>query len=245
MGEPATTDLGRALREADSERLLDLLRDRLPDLAVPEVRQALVNPFVTAEAIELVAAQKRLLASYEVRREVAINPHTPQVLALRFVPGLFWRDLLRLGADIRVRPVVRRAADLRLVERLPGLSVGEKVAIARSAGSGLLGHLRHDPSARVIAALLDNPRLTLGVLMPLVSSESALPAVLKLIAEDRRWGVRYEVRQALAKNPRTPPDSALRMLAWLQKADLRAVAVDARLAPAVRRRAQLLLGDGR
>ena len=68
----------------------------------------------------------------------------------------------------------------------------------------MLAQLRHDPSPRVIAALLDNPRLTEGVLAPVLNSASTPPAILELIADDRRWGVRYALRLALVRNPATP-----------------------------------------
>lgn len=134
---------------------------------------------------------------------------------------------------------VRR--ELHLGARLPELAVGEKVTIARRASSGILSQLRHDPNPQVIAALLDNPRLTEGLLAPVLHSAATPPAVLELIAADRRWGVRYPLRVALVRNPATPLKTSWRLLESLRKADLRPVAADPRIPEPVRRRARVLL----
>ena len=86
--------------------------------------------------IERLLAVPEIAAAYEVRLEAARHPRTPQISALRFVPGLYWPDLLRIGLDIHLHPVVRRAAEQRIAERLPGLAVGEKIAIARHRQPG-------------------------------------------------------------------------------------------------------------
>jgi hypothetical protein len=236
-------DLGRRLREAGSEELLALLQEQADRLPAPAVRQALRNPHCSAEVVGFVAAQPRLLSFYEVRRDLALHPKTPEVLALRFVPALFWRDLMTLGLDTHLRPTLRRAADLQLLARIPELAVGERVALARRASPGLLAQLRNDPNPRVIGALLDNSRLTEGILAPVLASASTPPAILDLIAGDRRWGVRYALKVALARNPRTPLETVLRILSALRKPDLKAVASDPRLPEPARFRARLLLGE--
>lgn len=234
--------LEERLRSADEEELGRLLDEHLEGLDVRLARQAFRNPFLTGEMIEALAASPRLASAYEVRRETAFHPRTPRILALRHVPGLYWADLVRLGADPRVHPVIRRAADQRLVERLPGLAVGEKMAIARSAGPGVVAALRQDPTPRVIAALLENPRLTEGLLMPLVASDAANPRALAVVAASPRWAVRPPIRAALCRNPATPVASALALLPMLGKTELAAVAADPRIAEPVRRRADLLAG---
>ncbi|HYL04949.1 MAG TPA: hypothetical protein VE075_02855 [Thermoanaerobaculia bacterium] len=238
-------ELERRLREAGPEELLALVREQAPELSPAAALLALRNPYVSAEAIEELAAQPRLLAFYEVKRDLARCPATPEVLALRLIGGLFWADLVAIGLDTRLHPRLRRAADQYLLARLPGLAVGEKISIARRAAPTILVQLRHDPTPRVIAALLDNPRLTEGTLTPLVHGERTPAPVLELIAGDRRWGNRYPLRLALARNPATPLGTALRLLPALHKPDLRAVAADSRLAEPLRRRARLLLGDFR
>lgn len=252
MSEPERTEngeirdleeLARRLREADGETLVALVKTHADVLDVPRVRQVLLNPFAGREVIEVILEQGRLLTTQEVKASLARHPQTPQTQALRFVPGLFWRDLVALAIDTRVRPVVRRAAERTLVARLPGLSLGEKMAIARRASAGVLAQLRRDPNPRVTAALLENSRVTQGVLMPLVQNDQAEPDVLQAIADDRRWGVRYDIRRGLAQNPRTPVQTALRMLPHLKKRDLRAVARDPKLRQVVRRRAQVLSGE--
>lgn len=237
-------DLPRRLREASTEELLALLTKRLDELDVEGVRQLVRNPYAGHEAMEAVAGATRLLEIYEVRRALAFHPRTPEAIALRFVPGLYWRDLLDLGADVKVRPPVRVAANRYLGERLPSLAEGEKMAIARRAGANVLAKLRLDPSRRVIGALLENPRLTEATLYPLVRREATPGPILALIAESTRWGMRYELKTGLAANPSTPIEIALRLLPGLKRSDLAAVAAAERVAGAVRGRARALAGGG-
>lgn len=244
MGEGPGVELTRFLREGNEEELLELLASRLEEIDPAAARQLFRNPFLTGALIGRLLASRALLSSYEVRMEAARHPRTPQILALRFIPGLYWADLVRVGLDMRLHPIVRRAAEMRLTERLPALAVGEKMAIARSASPGVLSALRHDPTPRVIAALLENPRLTAGLLLPLLASESVAPAVLAVIASNPKWSVQYPVRLALCQNPRTPLDKALMLLPMLKRSDLEGVASDLRLKLPLRRRAQLLARGG-
>lgn len=233
------------LREAESGELERLVQEHLEELDVPAVRQVLRNPFVTTKVAEMIIAESRLVGYYEIRRDLAGHPKTPKVNALRMVSTLYWRDLVKLAREIRTPPAIRRAAELQLVSRLPGLGAGEKRSIARQGGPGVIAQLRRDPDPMVIEALLENPRLTEGSLLPLVSSETTKPEILTVVARDKRWGIRYPVRQAVCKNPRTPAVTTLPLLPMLKKSDLAAVARDRRIPAVVRKRAELLLGGNR
>jgi len=235
-------DLER-LREAGSEELLNLVREHLAELDPPAVRHVLHNPFCTPEILEILGEHARLAAFYEVRRDLALHPRAPEPLALRFVPGLWWRDLMELGLDTRIRPRVRRAADQYLLARLPMLALGEKISLARRAPASLLAQLRHDPNPSVISALFDNPRLTEDILAPVAHAAATPGPVLAAIAADRRWGARSGLRAALARNPNTPLAVALRLLPLLHKPELKAVSHDVRVPEAVRQRARVLLGE--
>jgi hypothetical protein len=248
MEEPAASpppepDLDRRLREAGAEELLELVREHLAELEPPAVRQVLRNAYCTKEMIELLAEQARLVAFYEVRRDLALHPRAPEPLALRLVPGLWWRDLMALGLDSRIRPRVRRAADQYLLARLSELSLGEKINLARRAAPGVLAQLRHDPHPRVISALLENSRLTEDILAPVAHGAGTPGLVLATIAADRRWSMRPALQVALARHPNTPPAVALRLLPLLRKPELRTVAHDVRVPEMVRLRARVLLGD--
>jgi hypothetical protein len=235
-------DVLQRLREAGAEELRSLVRSLVADLDVAAAQVVLLNPHAGEEVVRMVADQRRLLSFYEMRRDLALHRSTPQPIALALLAGLYWRDLVAVGLDVRIRPVVRRAAEQRLVERLPGMAVGEKVTIARSAPPHVVQALRHDPTPRVIAALLDNPRLMEGDLLPLASGEKANPPVLSVLLGHRKWGHCYPIRLAVVRNPRAPLALALQHLPMLKKADQRAVACDPRLPLALRRRAELLAG---
>ncbi len=233
-------DLTASLRAADAKELLEILRRHRPDLGPGAVRQALRNSYVDGRVIEELLGDERLRKYYEVRREIAVHPRTPQSRAMGLVAGLYWRDLVRLGANTRVKPAVRRAADQRLGERIGRLSVGEKVVAAREAGGGLIPRLLQETDPQVVAAVLDNPRLTEPMLARLLASPVTPPAILRQVATDRRWGARYSTQVALCRNPATPIELAISLLPSLRKQDRRAVAADPRVPSEVRDRAEIL-----
>lgn len=244
MANPSSPALRQRLREAAAEELGRLLTDHAKELDPPAFRQLFRNPFLDARLIERLFELPAVRQSYEARREAVGHLRTPHLLSLQFVGGLYWVDLVRIGLDARLNPVVRRAADLRLIERLPSLATGEKIAIARSADAAVLSVLRHDPSPSVIAALLDNPRATETLLMPLVASDRASPQALGAVARSARWASRPPLRAALCRNPALAQAQAVALLPGLAKRDLRAIAADVRLSPALRRKASLLGSRG-
>ncbi|HEV7671639.1 MAG TPA: hypothetical protein VGS22_24220 [Thermoanaerobaculia bacterium] len=236
------TELGRKLREAAPDELVRLLAERRDEIGPGEAVEALRNPYLSDEGARAIAEQSNLVSAYEVRRALALSPRAPEVVALNLVVGLYWVDLLAVTLEVRVRPTVRRAAELALLTRLPRLAVGEKIALARRGGTGVIVALRSDPTPRVIAALLENPRLIEGLLAPALASDRAFPALLQAVAANPRWGARHDLRLLICRNPRTPIAVALSLLPALRKDELRGLAGDSRLAAPLRRRAELLCG---
>jgi hypothetical protein len=234
---------GDRLRSASGEELHRLLEESVREVGAEDALQALRNPFVTRETVALLLAEKRLLSAYALRRALAAHRLTPETAAVTLLAGLYWRDLAEIQREVRVPARVRRAAENQLVTRLPGLALGEKIALARRATGALVDALGAERSARVVAAVLDNPRCTEGVVVRLVRAAGATPEVLETVARDRRWSRRSEVRRGLCLNPRSPVTVVLGLLPTLRKIDLQAIARDVSLAAPVRRRASLLLGE--
>jgi len=230
------------LREADAVELLEVVRTRLDRLPLHELRELFANPFLGEPAVREILERSDYLDNQEIRKALAGHRHTPLPEALSLVPTLYWTDLVDLGRDARTRPQVRRAAQQALFERYEGLAVGERVSIARRAGIEMLSRVRHDQEPRVIQAMLENPRLTEGVLMPLLASGAARPEVLRRIAASDKWCARYEVRRVLCRHRRAPTEVVLSLLPTLKKGDLRAIESQSGVNPRVRQRAGLLLG---
>ena len=101
--------------------------------------------------------------------------------------------------------------------------------------------LRHDPHVRVFEALLQNPRLTVGLLMPVARQASTPSEHLHRLADSARWGNRYDLKLQLCRNPQTPIHKALVLLPSLRTSDIAALARDSSLRSAVRRRAKELV----
>ncbi len=241
LSGPSQEGLRARLGRSNAKELLRLVADQAQSLTIGDVRRVLRNPFATAEVIEALLGARRLLASYDVRSAIARHRRAPEAVALRFIPGLFWRDLLEISVDVRISPAVRQVSEKYLTQRLSRLATGEKMAIARRATAGVLAHLRQDPSLYVIKALLENPRLTEPVLLPMVADEATVPRALDLVAAQPRWGSRYEIRVALARNPRSPFRVILDILPTLRRRDLHAVANREVHSSFVRNRAKELL----
>ncbi len=73
----------------------------------------------------------------------------------------------------------------------------------------------------VIRALLQNPRLTEEDALAIATDKHTPGPVLRVLAEDPRFAPRPTIMKAVARNPETPAQTALRLLQHLGSRDLR------------------------
>lgn len=103
------------------------------------------------------------------------------------------------------------------------LTLGHRKWLARSSDRDTMEKLLRDPEPEVIPILLRNPRLTEREVVALAARRPTTAELQWCVFEARRWITRYAVKRALVLNPYTPTDLALRLLAFLNRVDLRLV----------------------
>jgi len=140
------------------------------------------------------------------------------------------------------------ATDARFVpgaEKLPkvlrDIPLGVRKSMARRQDIDLMARLLSDPDERVVANLLDNPRLTVQEVIRLAADKETRGEVLEEVAAHPRWVSRYRVKVALAFNPATPTRVALGLLRLLMSQDLEELGRDGRVSEVISRRARDIL----
>jgi hypothetical protein len=99
-------------------------------------------------------------------------------------------------------------------------SEGKRLELAASAQEDVLTLLVHDPSPKVIMAILENRNVTEEHILIIANRKNIPSEVLSEIFRDKRWSGSYPVRLALAKNPKTPLFTALSIARFLRLLDL-------------------------
>jgi hypothetical protein len=189
-------------------------------LGPEELMLVLRSPASTAAIVARVGRNRSWMRSRELKVALVGHPRAPWVLARRFLPHLYWRDLADLAANLRVSPVLRREAERLLKTRLPELSLGEKISVARRGSRGILEMLRGESEPHVLRAVASNPRATETDIARILARSELNPEFLGWLADQSSWGQRREVRVALVRHPQTPPAAALRSIRALSPADL-------------------------
>lgn len=208
------------IRSLGREALHDLVFESAAQLLEDEALAVLDNPQCSTRICEAIARIQRLTGFRSVRVKLVAHRAAPRAQALKLVHYLYWADLLRLSVDVTVPAAVRRAIEQQMLVRIAELTLGEKVAAARSCSGTIVRVMLEEPDERIFEALLINPRLREEDLVALASSETAPPAKLRLLAADRKWSRRLAIRRALAGNPATPRGIAAAQLPHLSSTDL-------------------------
>lgn len=99
-------------------------------------------------------------------------------------------------------------------------SEGIRSMQAAAASEEEIASYLHDPSPRVIRALLENRRLTEEDVLIIVKRKNLPSDILEKVFKDKRWSESYPVRLALARNPRSPLSVSLTIARYLRIFDL-------------------------
>ena len=194
------------------------------DLAERDVLEALRNPYCTVGVAEAIADRPDLLGAHTVRELLSSFRGLAFARVMDLVATLPWTSLLTLAQNPRTPPMVGRHAEKKLVALLARMSLGEKVALARRAHRPLLRPLIEAGDCQVLAALLDNQRLSENDVLLILNIAAAPAEFYGELARHHRWGQSYAVRSALVRCARAPLPVALSALVQLRSSDLEAVA---------------------
>ena len=251
----------------DSSEAADIARRmirRLHRLPEPEMREAVLAERLCAlpseGAVAVMFAMVHLIRPGELSSTLAMHALS-EVLGemgpIEYERRADWYRAARLmGHDSLAKMLLPREAKLKppktyaasdpvaLYLKRP-VPLGEKRFLARGKDKNLLERLLLDPSPLVVRNLLKNPNLTEEWVLRLATRRPAAPEILYEITDNRRWFGRYRVRLALARNPYTPTDLAIRCVPELQVPDLKDMAFDGTLHDEVQQAAMEELGRRR
>jgi hypothetical protein len=122
--------------------------------------------------------------------------------------------------------------------RLLKMSVKDKIVAALKGTRDERYILINSRSRLVVRAVLGSPRLTEAEIERFASLRSVSDEAIRIISANRKWVQKYGVVLALTQNPKTPVQTAIRLLPRLSHRDLARVSRDRNINPVVRRRAQ-------
>ena len=182
-----------------------------------------------AEEIEQICKNIALMKSRKVRVSVAAHARTPRRIALRLIRELYTVELMQFSLRPGAAADLRRVADQQLVTRLPSITLGERIALARRCSEIVCAALVCDKELRVWQTALQNRRLTQAAVVRALLRENSTSAFVEAMCRDAKWSVRPEIRIALLSNAHTPLARALAFARGLTPTQLRDVLRDSRL----------------
>lgn len=210
------------ISELASDELLALVRGgTLDDFQILDV---LRSPYCTPQIAEMVASSRDHLGTQAIREKLAGFPGLSNSQAMSLIGSLPWAALIALAQTPRTPALVRRQAERKLILQVPTMSLGQKIAMARRAHRALFPALISGCDDKILAALLDNPRLVENDLVVLINTGSPPVEFISVVARHQRWSKSYGVRKAIVTCPRSPLPLALSILVQLPKSDQKRIA---------------------
>lgn len=227
------------LGEMNTEELLSFLDAE--EISEKDTVRILRNPYCTAEVAAKLMEHHRRLSSHRIREMLCQVRGMPTPTLIDLLSTLPWLSLLHLAQETRTPPVIRRRAERRLIQRIPKLTLGERIALARRSHRELFFQLFESGNEAIVEALLDNSRMTESDLLSAML-RSALPSSFyRALIRHPKWACRRELRKALARNQATPLPLALSALAELGRHELEGIQNDSGVPEKVREAASNLI----
>jgi len=212
-----------------------------PDLPWPRFLRLLRHPDPPRGWLEAAADLPELKKRPLLLRWVAQHPKAPAHLRSRLLVRLPWRALAAVAADAAAHPQARQQATEKLQQQWPTMTTGERRSLAIHAPRQLWSLVWKAPTATVLSAFLQHPKLGLDSLVALIQPPLR-PAQADALATSRWRDVGPVAEQVLQSLDRSlaMQDSGLVLghaAPWIRALDeeARILAASRILTPALRR----------
>ncbi|MFQ5789605.1 MAG: hypothetical protein ACE5JI_03925 [Acidobacteriota bacterium] len=127
-----------------------------------------------------------------------------------------------------------------IYERIAKMNPAERMMEGLRGDREARMYLVRDRNRMVYSAVLSNARLTDSEIEAIAAMRSVSPEVLRTIGGKHTWTKRYAIKHELVKNPLTPVEISMRLIANLSSQHLKRLARDRNVPEQVRRQATKL-----
>lgn len=214
-GLPADDKAEDKNKESDLEQAAD------PTLTEDIALALLVRNTLSVEAIEELSKNANLLSSRKLRIAIVVHPRTPRRISLKLLRQLDTFDLMRVALLPAMSGDLKRVAAELLVSRLPSITLGERISLARRASETVAAALLLDKDPRVLQAAMENSRLTEAAIIKVLARPAATTALVQAVCRHGKWSPRREIGMALLRHPKTPLARALEFAHSMPAAQVR------------------------
>lgn len=121
------------------------------------------------------------------------------------------------------------------------MTVMQKIKLARAGGKEARTLLIRDRNKLVSTAVISSPKISDSEVVAIAQNRSISEEILRIIALNRDWTKNYQVKHALATNPKTPQPTAIKFLNYLQDRELKAIMKSKNVAMAISTQARRIL----
>jgi hypothetical protein len=235
MDRPPNSDwLARAVHASidDLDALTRAASDRgLTEELALSLLQRRDLPAAVVEALGKNVAVSRLRT---VRWALLTHQRAPRHISLPLLRHLYPFELMKLAVVPQLAADLKRGAEEALIAKSASLSSGERLALARQGSNALAAALLLDPEQRIMAAALQNSRLTEEGVVRALLHPATPPHVAPAVCHDAKWRVRHEVRIAALRCEFTPLAYAIDFASKLSPAQLKDVLAQSRLSDQIK-----------
>jgi len=157
--------------------------------------------------------------------------------------------LLEMGASDTATEIIADTPEqeaegkrLTIAQKVSKLSIAKKIEWANKKGNKEVRTiLLRDPSKLVQLAVIQSPRITEGEIAKVALTRTAPSEVLQYIYNNRQLTKNYGIKVNLVNNPKVPVAVAMRWLSSLRSSELKGVAKNRNVSPALQTQARKLL----
>jgi hypothetical protein len=180
---------------------------------------------------------------YQTFRCVAFGPDgfrfTFEAEAIQVFPrpgGVGAAFQLRSWTQLKERELERRLASateevdageqigVSPIFRIKTMNPKQKARLAMTGSRSERQILMRDHSSEVLAALLNHPRVEEAEILEVVKSPHSTGAIMKRVADNKKWMQNADIRVAVVRSPKTPTPLAIKYLSTLPTSELQTLA---------------------
>ena len=143
---------------------------------------------------------------------------------LRAWTELKQRELERRLASATQEEDASEQAGVSPIFKIKSMNPKQKARLAMTGSRSERQILMRDHNAEVLAALLNHPRVEEAEILEVVKSPHSTSAIMKRVADNKKWMQNADIRVAVVRSPKTPTPLAVKYLASLPTTELQTLA---------------------